>query len=96
MFLFLFKITNHPAISDSADKLTPAKPRDLAEAIAFALRFEARQREASQQKLVANSRLDAPRRHAFHSGTNGRLLGLCDPWRPDKRQSRMRSKGVAR
>jgi hypothetical protein len=36
-----------------SDKLTPAEPRDLADAIAFALRFEGRKRVHQADEYVA-------------------------------------------
>ncbi len=40
-------------VSDPADKLTPADPRDLAEALAFALRYQGRKRTHNADEIMA-------------------------------------------
>ena len=38
---------------DAADKLTPADPRDLADALAYALRFQGRKRVHNADEVMA-------------------------------------------
>lgn len=38
-------------MTDAADKLTPADPRDLADALAFALRFQGRKRVQNADEI---------------------------------------------
>jgi hypothetical protein len=50
----LFKSFGYrPAMSDPADKLTPADPRDLADALAFALRFQGRKRVHNADEIMS-------------------------------------------
>ena len=44
---------SRPAMPDPADKLTPADPRDLADALAFALRFQGRKRVHSADESIS-------------------------------------------
>ena len=45
---------NPPAMPDADEKLTPADPADLAEAIAFALRYSGRKRVHQADEYMAN------------------------------------------
>jgi len=40
-------------MTDAADKLTPADPRDLADALAFALRFQGRRRVHNADEIMS-------------------------------------------
>ena len=42
-----------PAMPEISDKLTPATPEDLADALAFALRFEGRKRVHNSDELMS-------------------------------------------
>jgi len=42
-----------PPMTDPPDKLTPAVPRDLADAIAFALRYQGRKRTHNADEIMA-------------------------------------------
>lgn len=50
------------------DKLTPADPRDLAEAVAFALRFESRRRVHSADEYMAAITAESVVRHFERAG----------------------------
>jgi hypothetical protein len=52
-------------MSDADDKLTPADPRDLADAIAFALQFEGRERVYSANEYMAATAAERIVRHRF-------------------------------
>ena len=56
------------------DKLTPADPRDIADALAFALRFDGRKRVHSADELM--SAIVAKRRCASAIATCGRVGGI--------------------
>ena len=43
----------HPTKTDAADKLTPADPRDLAAALAYALRYQGRKRVHNADEITA-------------------------------------------
>ncbi len=54
--LFLFRSTDTaiiPRMSDPAERLTPASPDDLADALAFALRFQGRKRNHGADEIMA-------------------------------------------
>ncbi len=54
--VFLFCSESWPnsrPMTDPADKLTPAEPRDLADAIAFALRFQGRKHVHNADEIMA-------------------------------------------
>jgi hypothetical protein len=51
-----------------ADKLTPADPRDLADAVAFALRFEGRRRVHTADEYMAAIAAERVVRHLEHAG----------------------------
>jgi hypothetical protein len=51
-----------------ADKLTPADPRDLADAVAFALRFEGRRRVHSADEYTAAIAAERVVRHLERAG----------------------------
>ena len=51
-----------------ADKLTPAEPRDLADAIAFALRFEGRKRVHQADEYMAAIAAERVVRHLERAG----------------------------
>jgi hypothetical protein len=51
-----------------SDKLTPAEPRDLADAIAFALRFEGRKRVHQADEYMAAIAADRVVRHLERAG----------------------------
>ncbi len=42
-----------PSMTDPVDKLTPADPRDLTDALAFALRYQGRKRVHSADEIMA-------------------------------------------
>jgi hypothetical protein len=50
------------------DKLTPADPRDLADAIAFAMRFEGRRRVHSADEYMAAITAERVVRHLERAG----------------------------
>ena len=50
------------------DKLTPAEPRDLADAIAFALRFEGRKRVHQADEYMATIAAERVVRHLERAG----------------------------
>ncbi len=54
--LFLFRSTDAaiiPRMTDPAERLTPASPDDLADALAFALRFQGRKRVHNADEIMA-------------------------------------------
>jgi len=51
-----------------ADKLTPADPSDLADAVAFALRFEGRKRKHDADEYMAAIAAERVVRHLERSG----------------------------
>jgi hypothetical protein len=53
---------------DDADTLTPADPRDLADAIAFALRFEGRKRVHQADEYMASIAAERVVRHLERAG----------------------------
>jgi hypothetical protein len=53
---------------DSVDKLTPAEPCDLADAIAFALRFEGRKRVHQADEYMAAIGAEHVVRHLERAG----------------------------
>ena len=55
-------------MTDPADKLTPAEPRDLADAIAFALRFEGRKRVHQADEYMASIAAERVVRHLERAG----------------------------
>ena len=57
-----------PAMPDSVDKLTPAELRDLADAIAFVLRFEGRKRAHQADEYMAAIAAERVVRHLEHAG----------------------------
>jgi hypothetical protein len=57
-----------PAMPDSVDKLTPPEPRDLADAIAFALRFEGRKRVHQADEYMAATAAERVVRHLERAG----------------------------
>jgi hypothetical protein len=57
-----------PPMSDADEKLTPADPRDLAAAIAFALQFEGRRRIYSAEEYMAAIAAERVVRHLERAG----------------------------
>jgi hypothetical protein len=55
-------------VPEPADKLTPADPRDLADAVAFALRFEGRKRVHSADEYMAAIAAERVVRHLQRAG----------------------------
>ena len=53
---------------DAPDRLTPAEPRDLADAIAFALRFEGRKRVHHADEYMAAIAAERVVRHLERAG----------------------------
>jgi hypothetical protein len=53
---------------DDANKLTPADPRDLAEAVTFALRFEGRKRKHDAAEYMAAIAAERVVRHLERAG----------------------------
>jgi hypothetical protein len=53
---------------DDADKLTPADPHDLADAVAFALRFDGRRRVHSADEYMATIAAERVVRHLEKAG----------------------------
>ena len=49
----MFTSQRYPAAMPDADKLTPADPSDLADAIAYALRFRGRRRVHNADEIMA-------------------------------------------
>ena len=55
-FMFLFCSSRQPTlerVADTVPKLTPADPRELADALAFALRFQGRKRVHNADEIMA-------------------------------------------
>ena len=55
-------------MSDADDKLMPADPRDLAEAVAFALRFEGRKHVRTADEYMAAIAAERVVRHSERGG----------------------------
>jgi hypothetical protein len=55
-------------MSDADEKLTPADPRDLADAIAFSLRFEGRKRVHQADEYMAATAAERVVRHLERAG----------------------------
>jgi hypothetical protein len=53
---------------NASEKLTPADPRDLADAVAFALRFESRRRVDSADEYMATIAAERVVRHLERAG----------------------------
>jgi hypothetical protein len=53
---------------DAPDKLTPADPQDLADAVAFALRFEGRKRVHTADEYMAAIAAERVVRHLERAG----------------------------
>ncbi len=62
------ELAYHRPMTDPADKLTPAEPRDLADAIAFALRFEGRKRVHQADEYMASIAAERVVRHLERAG----------------------------
>jgi hypothetical protein len=55
LVLYLFALLAYPAwVSDDRDKLSPATAEDVAEALAFALRFQGRKRVHNADELMSS------------------------------------------
>jgi hypothetical protein len=57
-----------PRMSEPAEPLTPADPRDLADAVAFALRFEGRKRKHDAAEYMAAIAAERVVRHLERAG----------------------------
>ena len=70
LFLLFLNCSYCRALSmpDAAEKLTPADPNDLAEAIAFALTFSGRKRVHDSDRFTAKIAGDRIRRHLEDAG----------------------------
>jgi hypothetical protein len=51
--LVSFAVRGYPSVMPDADKLTPADPSDLANALAYALRFQGRKRVHNANEIMA-------------------------------------------